>query len=212
MVVELTFVLSVKGGGMAKIIGITGGIASGKSTVTNFLRHKGFKVVDADAVVHQLQKPGGRLYQVLVEHFGEKILLKNGELNRTLLASLIFSNPEEQEWSKRTQGEIIREELDALRNQLAQTEALFFMDIPLLFEQDYASWFDETWLVYVNRDCQLERLMKRDQISKEAAESRLNSQWPLERKISLASRSLDNNGNQEQLIAQVVHLLEGMCL
>ena len=197
---------------MGKIIGITGGIASGKSTVTEFLRQKGFQVVDADVVVHQLQKPDGRLYQVLVEHFGEKILLENGELNRPLLASLIFSNPEEQEWSKRTQGEIIREELAALRNQFAQTEALFFMDIPLLFEQNYASWFDETWLVYVNRDVQLERLMKRDQISKEAAESRLNSQWPLERKISLASHSLDNNGNQEQLIAQVVQLLEEMCL
>ena len=197
---------------MGKIIGISGGIASGKSTVTEFLRQKGFQVVDADAVVHQLQKPGGRLYQVLVEHFGEKILLENGELNRLLLASLIFSNPEEQEWSKITQGEIIREELAALRNRFAQTEALFFMDIPLLFEQNYASWFDETWLVYVNRDVQLERLMKRDQISKEAAESRLNSQWPLERKISLASHCLDNNGNQEQLIAQVVQLLEEMCL
>ena len=197
---------------MGKIIGITGGIASGKSTVTEFLRQKGFQVVDADAVVHQLQKPSGRLYQVLVEHFGEKILLENGELKRPLLASLIFSNPEEQEWSKRTQGEIIREELAALRNQFAQTEALFFMDIPLLFEQNYASWFDETWLVYVNRDVQLDRLMKRDQISKEAAESRLNSQWPLERKISLASHSLDNNGNQEQLIAQVVQLLDEMCL
>ena len=197
---------------MGKIIGITGGIASGKSTVTEFLRQKGFQVVDADAVVHQLQKPGGRLYQVLVEHFGEKVLLENGELNRPLLASLIFSNPEEQEWSKSTQGEIIREELAALRNQLAQTEALFFIDIPLLFEQNYASWFDETWLVYVNRYVQLERLMKRDQISKEAAESRLNSQWPLERKISLASNSLDNNGNQEQLIVQVVQLLEEMCL
>ena len=197
---------------MGKIIGITGGIASGKSTVTEFLRQKGFQVVDADAVVHQLQKSGGRLFQVLVEHFGEKVLLENGELNRPLLASLIFSNSEEQEWSKRTQGEIIREELAALRNQFALTEALFFMDIPLLFEQNYASWFDETWLVYVNRDVQLERLMKRDQISKEAAESRLNSQWPLERKISLASHSLDNNGNQEQLIAQVVQLLEEMCL
>ena len=197
---------------MGKIIGITGGIASGKSTVTEFLRQKGFQVVDADAVVHQLQKPGGRLFQVLVEHFGEKVLLENGELNRPLLASLIFSNPEEQEWSKSTQGEIIREELAALRNQLAQTEALFFMDIPLLFEQNYVSWFDETWLVYVNRGVQLERLMKRDKISKEAAESRLNSQWPLERKMVLASHSLDNNGNQKELITQVVHLLEKMRL
>ena len=197
---------------MAKIIGITGGIASGKSTVTEFLRRNGFEVVDADVVVHQLQKPGGRLYQILVEHFGDKVLLENGELNRPILASLIFSNSKEQEWSKNTQGEIIREELALLRNQLAQTEALFFMDIPLLFEQGYDSWFDETWLVYVNHDVQLERLMKRDKISKEAAVSRLNSQWPLERKMVLASHSLDNNGNQKELIAQVVHLLEKMRL
>ena len=194
---------------MGKIIGITGGIASGKSTVTNFLREKGFQVVDADAVVHQLQKPGGRLYQLLVQHFGQKIILENEELNRPLLASLIFSNPEEREWSKQTQGEIIREELAALRDQLAQTETVFFMDIPLLFEQDYSAWFDETWLVYVDRDVQVERFMKRDQLSKEVAESRLAVQWSLEEKKKLASHILDNNGSRDQLVAQVVKLLEG---
>lgn len=194
---------------MGKIIGITGGIASGKSTVTNFLREKGLRVVDADAVVHQLQKPGGRLYQVLVQHFGQEIILENGELNRPLLASLIFSNPEEREWSKQTQGEIIREELAALRDQLTQTEVIFFMDIPLLFEQDYASWFDETWLVYVNRDVQVERFMKRDYLSNEVAESRLAAQWSLEKKKDFASHVLDNNGSRDQLVAQVVKLLEG---
>ena len=193
---------------MGKIIGITGGIASGKSTVTNFLRQQGFQVVDADAVVHQLQKPGGRLFEALVQHFGQKIILENGELNRPLLASLIFSNPEEREWSKQIQGEIIRKELATLRDQLAQTE-VFFMDIPLLFEQDYVSWFDETWLVYVNRDVQVERLMKRDQLSKDEAESRLAAQWPLEKKKDLASQVLDNNGNQNQLLNQVHILLEG---
>ena len=194
---------------MGKIIGITGGIASGKSTVTNFLRQKGFEVVDADALVHQLQKPGGRLYQILVEHFGEKVLLEDGKLNRPLLASLIFSNSEEREWSKETQGQIIREELGSLRDKLAQTEDVFFMDIPLLFEQDYASWFDETWLVYVSRDTQLDRLMNRDQLSKESAETRLASQWPLEEKKKFATYILDNNGSREQLLSQVVTLLEG---
>ena len=194
---------------MGKIIGITGGIASGKSTVTNFLREKDLRVVDADAVVHQLQKPGGRLYQVLVQHFGQEIILENGELNRPLLASLIFSNPEEREWSKQTQGEIIREELGALRDQLAQTETIFFMDIPLLFEQGYANWFDETWLVYVDYDIQLERFMKRDHLSKEVAESRLAAQWSLEKKKDFASHVLDNNGSRDQLVAQVVKLLEG---
>ena len=194
---------------MGKIIGITGGIASGKSTVTNFLRQKGFEVVDADALVHQLQKPDGRLYQILVEHFGEKVLLEDGELNRPLLASLIFSNSEEREWSKQTQGQIIREELGSLRDKLAQTENVFFMDIPLLFEQDYAPWFDETWLVYVSRDIQLDRLMNRDQLSKESAETRLASQWPLEEKKKFATYILDNNGSREQLLSQVVTLLEG---
>ena len=194
---------------MRKIIGITGGIASGKSTVTNFLRQKGFEVVDADALVHQLQKPGGRLYQILVEHFGEKVLLEDGELNRPLLASLIFSNSEEREWSKETQGQIIREELGFVRDKLAQTEDLFFMDIPLLFEQDYASWFDEIWLVYVRRDTQLDRLMNRDQLSKESATTRLASQWPLEEKKKSATYILDNNGSREQLLSQVVTLLEG---
>ena len=193
---------------MGKIIGITGGIASGKSTVTNFLRQKGFQVVDADALVHQLQKPGGRLYQVLVNHFGQDIVSKNGALNRPLLANLIFSNSKEREWSKRTQGEIIREELASLRDNLAQQESIFFMDIPLLFEQDYSSWFDETWLVYVDRDVQLKRLMKRDQLSKELAEARLSAQWPLEEKKGLASQVIDNNGSQDQLLAQVNSLLE----
>ena len=193
---------------MGKIIGITGGIASGKSTVTNFLRQRGFQVVDADALVHQLQKPGGRLYQVLVNHFGQDIVSKNGALNRPLLANLIFSNSKEREWSKRTQGEIIREELASLRDNLAQQESIFFMDIPLLFEQDYSSWFDETWLVYVDRDVQLKRLMKRDQLLKELAEARLSAQWPLEEKKGLASQVIDNNGSQDQLLAQVNSLLE----
>ena len=194
---------------MGKIIGITGGIASGKSTVTNFLRQKGFQVVDADAVVHQLQKPGGRLFEALVQHFGQEIILENGELNRPLLASLIFSNTEEQEWSKQIQGEIIREELASLRDKLAQTESIFFMDIPLLFEQDYSAWFDETWLVYVAPDVQMERLMKRDQLSKDLAISRLSAQWPLEEKKGLASQVIDNNGNQDLLLTQVSILLEG---
>lgn len=193
---------------MGKIIGITGGIASGKSTVTNFLRKQGFQVVDADAVVHQLQKPGGRLFKALVQHFGQEIILENGELNRPLLASLIFSNTEEREWSKRTQGEIIREELARLRDQLAQKEEIFFMDIPLLFEQDYSSWFNETWLVYVEPDVQMERLMKRDQLSKDLAISRLSAQWSLEEKKGLASQVIDNNGSQDQLLAQLNSLLE----
>ena len=193
---------------MGKIIGITGGISSGKSTVTNFLCQRGFQVVDADVLVHQLQAPGGRLYNILVEHFGNQVVLKNGQLNRPLLASLIFSNPEEQEWSKETQGQVILEELAALKNQLAQTEAIFFMDIPLLFEQGYESWFDEVWLIYLDRETQIERLMNRDKLSLEAAESRLASQWSLDKKKKLATHIIDNSGSLDQLLSQIISLLE----
>ena len=79
------------------------------------------------------RKPGGRLFEALVQHFGQKIILENGELNRPLLASLIFSNLEEREWSKRIQGEIIREELATLRDQLVQTEEIFFHGYSLAF-------------------------------------------------------------------------------
>ena len=193
---------------MGKIIGITGGISSGKSTVTNFLRQRGFQVVDADVLVHQLQAPGGRLYNILVEHFGNQVVLKNGQLNRPLLASLIFSNPEEQEWSKETQGQVILEELAALKNQLVQTEDIFFMDIPLLFEQGYESWFDEVWLIYLDRETQIERLMNRDKLSLEAAESRLASQWSLDKKKKLATHIIDNSGSLDQLLSQIISLLE----
>ena len=193
---------------MGKIIGITGGISSGKSTVTNFLRQRGFQVVDADALVHQLQAPGGRLYNILVEHFGNQVVLKNGQLNRPLLASLIFSNTEEQEWSKETQGQVILEELAALKNQLAQTESIFFMDIPLLFEQGYESWFDEVWLIYLDRETQIERLMNRDKLSLEVAESRLASQWSLDKKKKLATHIIDNSGSLDQLLSQIISLLE----
>ena len=193
---------------MGRIIGITGGISSGKSTVTKFLRQRGFQVVDADALVHQLQAPGGRLYNILVEHFGNQVVLKNGQLNRPLLASLIFSNTEEQEWSKETQGQVILEELAALKNQLSQTEAIFFMDIPLLFEQGYESWFDEVWLIYLDRETQIERLMNRDKLSLEAAESRLASQWSLDKKKKLATHIIDNSGSLDQLLSQIISLLE----
>lgn len=194
---------------MGKIIGITGGIASGKSTVTNFLRREGYKVVDADALVHKLQNSEERLYRILVEHFGQEIILENGSLNRPLLAKRLFSNPSELEWSKETQGEVIREELATLRDQLAQTEGVFFMDIPLLFEQGYDSWFDEIWLVYVDKKTQIERLMNRDHLNIEEAQARLESQWSLSKKKKLASHIIDNSGTQKELVNQIASLLEG---
>ena len=87
---------------MARIIGLTGGIASGKSTVTSYLKEKGYPVIDADRVVHDLQAPGGELYQALVDHFGRDILLDTGDLNRPALAQRIFSSQKEIAWSNQS--------------------------------------------------------------------------------------------------------------
>ena len=188
---------------MAKIIGITGGIASGKSTVTNYLRQKGYQVIDADQVVHELQAKGGKLYQALVSWLGSAILNEAGELDRPKLSQLIFSSQENLAKSSQLQNAIIRQELADRRDQLAKTEETFFMDIPLLFEQDYADWFDEVWLVYVNPETQIKRLKARNGYSQEEAQQRLASQMKLEDKVPYADFVIKNDGNLEELIEQI---------
>ncbi|MCW1081030.1 dephospho-CoA kinase [Streptococcus anginosus] len=188
---------------MAKIIGITGGIASGKSTVTNYLRQKGYQVIDADQVVHELQAKGGKLYQALVSWLGSAILNEAGELERPKLSQLIFSSQENLAKSSQLQNDIIRQELANRRDQLAKTEETFFMDIPLLFEQDYADWFDEVWLVYVNPETQIKRLKARNGYSQEEAQQRLVSQMKLEDKVPYADFVIKNDGNLEELIEQI---------
>ena len=193
---------------MARIIGLTGGIASGKSTVTSYLREKGYPVIDADRVVHDLQAPGGALYRVLVEHFGREILDKSGVLDRAVLGQRIFSNPSERDWSNRVQGQLIREALADARDRQAAQSGLFFMDIPLLIEQGYEEWFEAVWLVAVSKETQLKRLMERNHLSEVEAQERIVSQMPLEAKRSHADLVLDNNGDLAALYAQLNAALE----
>lgn len=188
---------------MARIIGITGGIASGKSTVTEFLRRQGYQVIDADQVVHELQEPGRRLYQALLSAFGPAILQEDGRLNRPKLGAMIFGNPELLAQSSQIQNQIIREDLAGRRDLLAETEDIFFMDLPLLFELQYEDWFDQIWLVDVTVETQLSRLMTRNALSQEEAEKRIATQLSLQEKRNRADVLIDNNGplelTQEQL-------------
>ena len=193
---------------MARIIGLTGGIASGKSTVTSYLREKGYPVIDADRVVHDLQAPGGELYQALVEHFGTEILLDTGDLNRPALAERIFSSQKEIAWSNRIQGNIIRKALERERDRLAVSEEIFFMDIPLLIEQGYLDWFDQVWLVYVTEDTQLQRLMERNTLTEVQARDRLVAQMSLEEKKALVDLVIDNNSKRDHLYQQIDRGLE----
>ncbi|HFI0645388.1 TPA: dephospho-CoA kinase [Streptococcus suis] len=193
---------------MAKVIGLTGGIASGKSTVTAFLREQGYPVIDADAVVHELQAKGGKLYQVLLKEFGQDILSADGDLDRVKLGQAVFADSKLRARLSSLQDQIIRQELLARRDALKQTEQVVFMDIPLLYEADYSGEVDEVWLVYVDRAQQLERLMKRNGFSTQDAENRLAAQLSLEEKRGKAQVVIDNSRAVEATLVQVARLLE----
>ena len=193
---------------MVRIIGITGGIASGKSTVTEFLRQQGYQVIDADQVVHELQEPGGRLYQALLSTFGSAILQEDGRLDRSKLGAMIFGNPDLLAQSSQLQNEIIREELAGRRDLLAEMEDIFFMDLPLLFELQYEDWFDQIWLVDVTKETQLSRLMARNALSQEEAEKRIAAQLSLREKRKRADVLIDNNGSLEETRQQLRDALQ----
>ena len=193
---------------MVRIIGITGGIASGKSIVTEFLRQQGYQVIDADQVVHELQEPGGRLYQALLSAFGSSILREDGRLDRPKLGAMIFRNPQLVEQSSQIQNQIIREELAGRRDMLAETEDIFFMDLPLLFELQYEDWSDQIWLVDVTEETQLSRLMSRNALSQEEAEKRIAAQLSLREKRKRADVLIDNNGSLEATRQQIRDALQ----
>lgn len=192
------------------IIGLTGGIASGKSTVVEMIKEEGYKVIDADQLVHDMQAKGNRLYLALLDWLGEDILLSDGELNRPKLGQLIFSSEEMRHQSAEIQGKIIREELAAKRDCLAKEEDVFFMDIPLLIENDYQDWFDQIWLVAVSPEVQDQRLMKRNHLSAEEADMRIASQVPLSEKLPYASLVIDNNGSIDDLKEKVKSAIKNL--
>lgn len=193
---------------MTYIIGITGGIASGKSTVTSYLLQKGYRVIDADQVVHRLQKKGGLLYQVLLKEFGSSILQSDGELNRKELGKRVFEQEEVRKRLSLLQDDIIRKALLEECKQAARDVDILFMDIPLLFELGYDSLVHETWLLVLAPAIQRERLMQRNQLSFEEARQRLAAQMPLAEKMTKTPYHIDNNGDRQATYQQIDLLLQ----
>ncbi|MDR1605931.1 MAG: dephospho-CoA kinase [Streptococcaceae bacterium] len=189
---------------MKKIIGITGGIATGKSVVTSFLKARGYEVIDADAVVKELQQIGGPLYLAIRDGFGSDYFLANGDLDRAKFAALIFSDSVAREKLSAQQDAIIQEEL--FKRCAESSAELVFMDIPLLFERDYTG-FDEIWLVYAPRDTQIERLIKRNGLTQSEAVLRLEAQLPIDEKRSMATRIIENCDTIDLLEHQLISLI-----
>ncbi len=193
-----------------KVIGITGGIASGKSTLDQWLRQKGYCVIDADKEAKKLQAKGGPLYEALVQHFGEEILEETGELDRPKLGKLLFSSSKAMADSAELQDGIIRHHLAQVRDQALKEHDLVFMDIPILIEKGYQDWFDEIWLVVVEPKIQLMRLMARNQLSEADARARIASQLSVDEKKQYADRLIDNNGGVSRLYTQIKQVLNDL--
>jgi len=188
-------------------VGLTGGIACGKSTVSGMLEARGAAIVDADRIARDVVLPGQPALQDIREAFGDDVLLADGTLNRKALGAVVFGD----EAARRKLEAILHPRIRAeMARQMAdwnerEPGRLVIVDIPLLYESGLDKRFDfeEILVVYVPRDVQLERLMKRDGLSSEAAEQRLDAQMPIERKKELADVVIDNSGSLEQTEAQV---------
>ena len=178
------------------IAGLTGGIASGKSTVSNFLAAAGARIIDADQIAREVVRKGTPAYDEIVATFGARILLPDGEIDREQLGDIIFNAPEKK---KRLDAivhpRVFERSAERIAAIGAQTpDAVVILDIPLLLEAGMERDLAEVIVVYVPEAVQLVRLMKRDGIDKEAAMARIRSQMPIEEKRRRATLVIDNSG------------------
>lgn len=193
-------------------IGLTGGIATGKSTVSKLLEARGVRVVDADVIAREVMNPGQPLLAAVAEHFGPEFLLPEGGLDRRRMAEHIFNRPQEREALNAIVHPGIRAEI---RRQVDAYEAadpgvIVAADIPLLYESGLEALYEKIVVVYVPREVQLARLMLRDGLSPEQSESRLNAQLDIEEKKRRADYVIDNSGLPEETERQVEMLLKSL--
>ena len=187
-----------------KIVGLTGGISSGKSTVSSYFKQLEIPVIDADEVARKVVGPNSQGAIEIRKAFGSDVFEEDGSLNRQKLGALIFSNAENrQKLDDLLQPLIKIMILDEIEEYRQKGENMIVLDLPLLFEKQYEELCEEIIVVYVPRELQLERLMKRNQYTKQEALSRIDSQLSIEEKRKRATVLLDNQGTIQQLYHQV---------
>ena len=185
-----------------KIIGLTGGIASGKSTVSRALRELGAIIIDADEVAHAIIEPGKPAWEDIVEHFGSEVLNPDQTIDREKLGAIVFNDPERlQELNQITHprvGEQFKQMIKDIKSQ--QADAVLFIEVPLLYETHMDRICDEVWVVWVDEETQIQRLMKRDGLSREDALKRIDAQMSLDEKAKRADVVIDNSFSIEETI------------
>jgi dephospho-CoA kinase len=182
-----------------QVIGLTGGIATGKSTVSAILKKAGAVIIDADRIAREVVKKGLPAYREIVENFGETVLLSSGEINRSVLGDLIFNDSRKKQLLNRIVHPHVRRETSRrLKNmENSSPDTIAVLDIPLLFEAEMHKDLSEVIVVYAPEHIQIKRLMKRDNISETDAVARVRSQMPIEEKKNRATIVIDNSGTME---------------
>lgn len=180
------------------IAGLTGGIASGKSTVSKYLSEAGAKIIDADAIAREVVKPGTPGYDAILAFFGRPILLPGGDIDRKRLGEIIFNDPEKKARLDAIVHPLVFERsAEMIARIAAETpDAVVIMDVPLLMEAGMERGLAEVIVVYVPESLQLERLMNRDGIDEQAAMARIRSQMPIEEKRKRATLVIDNSSSR----------------
>ncbi len=194
-----------------KSVGLTGGIASGKSTVCGLLREKGCTIVDADAVGHQLLRRGAAAYLPVVQLFGSAILMPSGEIDRSKLGDLVFSSPDRLSQLDQLMHPLVIEDILG-RLRLFELESLkrVVVDASLMIESGFHRSFQRLILVTCSGEQQIERLMARNHLTESQAERRIGLQMPLAAKRPFATDIIDNSGTIEQTRGQVNALFEDL--
>ncbi|QKS72024.1 dephospho-CoA kinase [Paenalkalicoccus suaedae] len=193
------------------IIGLTGGIATGKSTVSKMFEEFGIPVVDADIISREVVMPGKVAYQEIVDHFGERVLLEDRTINRPELGNIIFSDEKERLVLNDIVHKEVRKELRAKAEALLEEgHTHVVMDIPLLIESELYYLVDTVVVVYIPEGEQLERLMRRNDFTEDEATSRIRSQLSIESKREKANVVIDNSATLAETKEQVRQFLASL--
>ena len=192
---------------MSKVIGLTGGIASGKSTVSELLTAFGFKVVDADTAAREAVAKGTPGIEKVREVFGDEAIDENGEMDRKYMGDLVFNYPGERIKLNEIVHPIVREIMEEKKQQFLKEGHNVIMDIPLLYENELQDTVDEVWVVYTSESIQIERLMERNDLTQEEAKARVYSQISIDKKSRMADHVIDNLGDKLELKQNLERLL-----
>ncbi|EJF66191.1 CoaE-domain-containing protein [Dichomitus squalens] len=186
------------------VVGLTGGIATGKSTVSALLRARNVPIVDADVLARKVVEPGTPALSAIVRVFGPDVLLPDGTLDRPKLGRIVFADEEKRRKLNAIVHPAVRREMfwSVLRHWW-RGERLCVLDVPLLIEGGLWKWVGKVLVVYCSTEIQLQRLMKRDNSSREDASARLNAQLPIAEKVKYADIVIDNSGTPQELERQI---------